>query len=615
MTHDQFILNSISGMKLEFKEGKFPPTSTRNPHSFRRNSIDNARVHEEIRNLQTKNVIEQCSHVEGEFISNVFPRPKKNGGIRLILDLSELNKYLVYRHFKMDNIHKVLELISPNNFLASVDLRDAYYSVPVHDGDRKFLRFTFSDQCWQFKAMPNGLSSAPRLFTKILKPVFATLRRLGHIVIGYLDDTILISESEAKLKESIATTVSLLTHLGFVVHPEKSVLYPTRKIKFLGFMLDTVEMSISLPEEKMTEIRDLCANLLHMNRPSIRQVARVIGKIVASFPAVQYGPLFYRELEKDKIQALKANKGHFDRKMELSTEAKQELQWWVENIHTAFAPIQRKKADLELRSDASGAGWGATNLHSSTGGRWSEKELHNAKHSGINYLELVAAGHGLKSYCKELRDVHVLLRVDNTTAVAYLNNMGGVKSPNCNDAAKEIWKWCIQKHIWITASHIPGKLNVEADHRSRQFNDGSEWMLNPAKFQEIASHYGTPEIDLFASRLNKQVERYVAWQPDPEAENVDAFTLDWGPLDFYAFPPFCLISRCLQKIRQDKAKGIVVVPNWPTQPWFPVLMSLTTERPMLLRHSAELLTLPGTGEPHPLHDRLDLLCFRCCENP
>ena len=611
ITTDPVVLNAVRGYKIEFA-AKLEQIDTR---QFKRNTSVTENIQVEIKRLQDKNVIETCEHVEGEHLSNIFLRPKKNGGARLILDLSELNKSLEYQHFKMDNIHTVMDLISPNNYLASIDLRDAYYSVPIHHEDRKYLRFVFDDQCWQFKALPNGLSTAPRLFTKILKPVFAKLRQAGHLVIGYLDDTILIGEDEDKLKAAVEATSGILTQLGFIIHPEKSVLNPTKELVFLGFNLNTETMRITLPENKALETKQLCTELKNTDKPSIRQVAKVLGKIVSTFPAVQYGPLFYRTLEKEKTNALKINKGHFDRPMVLSAEAKNELQWWIEHVTSTFSPIRRSKPDLELRTDASMAGWGATDLHSVTGGRWDKVDTQKSQGSGINYLETLAAGFGLKSYCSDMRNVHVQLRLDNTTAVSYINNMGGSKSIDCNEAAKDIWKWCIQRNIWLTAAHLPGKLNVEADHMSRKFNDRTEWMLNPQVFREIAQYFGTPEIDIFASRLNKQVRRYISWLPDPEAEAVDAFTIDWKPLKFYAFPPFCLISKCLQKIQCDGAAGLIVVPNWPTQPWFPLLKNMLVEEPMFIRRRVDLVTQPVTNDPHPLHNQLDLLCCRCCANP
>ena len=609
MTSDPFILDAVRGYEIEFAE---IPVQSRPPAPYKRNAVEFDNINQEIKNLYKKGVIEPCSHEGGEFISNIFSRPKKSGGTRIILDLSELNKCLNCQHFKMDNIHTAAYLISPNCYLASVDLRDAYYSVPIHPNHRKYLRFLWNQRMWQFKVLPNGLSTAPRLFTKLLKPVFSKLRKDGHTVVGYLDDTIIIGRDVESTVNATRATTSLLTRLGFIVHPDKSVLNPTRKLQFLGFELDTVKMIKQLPTTKMQDIVQECKDLLSTNNPTIRRVAMVIGKLIATFPAVQFGPLHYRALEEVKIMALRYNKGHFDRKMTLTQEAKNELEWWIANLNTAFSPIVREKPSHELRTDASGAGWGATNLKCSTGGRWSTEEIRKAQNSGINYLETLAAGLGLKALCSGLHDTHILLRLDNITAVTYLNNMGGTKSRDCNSAAKEIWEWCTNRNVWITAAYLPGKQNTEADSYSRKFNDRTEWMLDEEVFQDIVCRFGEPEIDLFASRLNKKVERYVSWSADPGAVAIDAFTIDWQNLKFYAFPPFCLISKCIQKVKNEKASGIIVVPNWPSQPWYPALMEMTSEQPLFIPKSKSLLVQPVTNEPHPLNHCLDLLCCRLC---
>lgn len=145
---------------------------------------------------------------------------------------------------------------------------------------------------------------------------------------------------------------------------------------------------------------------------------------------------------------------------------------------------------------------------------------------------------------------------------------------------------------------------------TRKFNDHTEWMLDQKIFNDIIARYGTPDIDLFASRLNHQLPRYVAWEPDPGAEAIDAFSIDWGGMFFYAFPPFCLVGRCLQKIMQDFASGILVVPNWRTQPWFPLLFGVLTEPPMVVHRHKYLFIQPVFREPHPLHDRINLSICR-----
>ena len=161
--------------------------------------------------------------------------------------------------------------------------------------------------------------------------------------------------------------------------------------------------------------------------------------------------------------------------------------------------------------------------------------------------------------------------------------MGGSKSKACNELAKELWAWCITRSIWVTVAHLPGVQNTIADRKSRVFDDSTEWMLNRDIFENLCHCLNfDPALDLFASRLNAQVKRYVSWKPDPEAEAVDAFSLYWGELSFYAFPPFCMIGKCIQKIIQDGGEGVLVVPKWPTQAWFSKLLNILVQDPVLL---------------------------------
>jgi hypothetical protein len=85
--------------------------------------------------------------------------------------------------------------------------------------------------------------------------------------------------------------------------------------------------------------------------------------------------------------------------------------------------------------------------------------------------------------------------------------------------------------------------------------------------------WGKPDIDLFASRLNNQVECYCAFKPDPYVKRINAFLVDWGKFNcVYLFPPFSLLGSCTQKLIMDKAQAIIIIPLWPTQPWFSQIM-------------------------------------------
>ena len=164
----------------------------------------------------------------------------------MILDLSQLNENVEYYHFKMDTFQSAILLVTK----ASIDLRYAYYSIPIAVEHRKFLKFFWKGVLWQFKCLPNGLSSGPRLFTKVMKPPFATLRAKGHTVLSYLDDSIVIHTSKIQASKSVNATAELLSELGFIIHPEKSQFTPVQRIQYLGFIIDSRSMSVTLPQIK-----------------------------------------------------------------------------------------------------------------------------------------------------------------------------------------------------------------------------------------------------------------------------------------------------------------------------------------------------------------------------
>ena len=147
-------------------------------------------------------------------------------------------------------------------------------------------------------------------------------------------------------------------------------------------------------------------------------------------------------------------------------------------------------------------GWCAVRGNITTWGRWTARE----QKERINVLELQAAFFALKSLASLETELHIQVQLDNSTAVAYINNMGGggwgTKSQQLNDLALEIWHWCISRNIWLSAVHIVGKTNVEADRKSRQFSDQHEWIVDTKEFKIIQNRYPMLDIDLFASRLN-----------------------------------------------------------------------------------------------------------------
>ncbi|KAK2564155.1 hypothetical protein P5673_012393 [Acropora cervicornis] len=161
------------------------------------------------------------------------------------------------------------------------------------------------------------------------------------------------------------------------------------------------------------------------------EVASVIGLLVSCFPAVTYGPLHYTQLEKEKSQAIKDSNGNYEAFMSLSTDVKTELQWWIENIENSFNVISHDPPSLTISTDASKIGWGGVFEHLTCRGHWTPQEAEEH----INYLELMAAFFSLQAFVTKLNNEHVGLKIDNTTAVAAISNMGTNYSVQCNKVA------------------------------------------------------------------------------------------------------------------------------------------------------------------------------------
>jgi len=601
ITSDSNILNYVSGVKISFEGNSLPVQTRYRPSVF--NRYEEQIVQQEITTLLSKGVIEYSSHEAGEFISTIFLRPKSDGSFRMILNLQEFNKSVEYHHFKMDTLDTVVKLVKPGCYMASVDLKDAYYTVPIHRDHQKFLKFEFKGRLYKYTCLPNGLSSAPRIFTKMLKPVYSTLHNQGYISAGYIDDSYLQGDSIIECRQNILCTAKLFTELGFYVHPNKSVFIPTQKLVFLGFIIDSVNMIVSPTPDKIEKTVRACNQLLRKKSPSILDLARVIGLIISLFPGAEYGPLHYRILESDKTMALKNSSGNFNASMKMSEASINELKWWIVHAKHAKKCISYTTPTLLIQSDASKKGWGAVLNGNKIGGRWTPCEA--CKH--INVLELQAALFGLKSFADDYKQTHIQLQLDNTTAVAYINNMGGSKSTELDNLAKELWEWAITRELWVSAVHIPGISNVDADEQSRHFHDKHEWCLNTVIFRDITAEYSDLNIDLFATRLNNKFDTYCSWKPDPGCSFVDAFSVCWNTYNFYAFPPFSLIPRCLQKIRKDKTQGILIVPLWPSQPWFPLLLQQLYQHPWIVGPDKKLVQHIAHQEPHPLWQNLKLM--------
>jgi len=542
---------------------------------------------EEIETLLGKGAITQLRHPlnHGGFYSTLFLVPKKGGQMRPVINLKRLNEWVIPQHFKMEGMGTLKELLRVEDWMVKVDLKDAYFTIPIHLDHQPYLRFTVGQEHYQFTCLPFGLSCAPWAFTKVMKPVAIFLRSMGVRMVVYIDDILLMADTAAQVKTHLEALMFLLTSLGFVINMPKSVTIPTQQIEFLGMKVDSVSLQLSLPGEKLHHIRMEVSQHLQKSQVTARQVAQLIGKLHAASQAVLPAPLFYRSLQGDLQRALSHSNQNYNTMLSLSPQAREELAWWQEKLSQWNGKtLLFRQQTMIITSDASLQGWGAVCNGTRTGGPWGQ--LEQGMH--INCLELLAATLAVKTFLKDCTGTSVLLQLDNQTAVAYINNMGGTVSPKLTDLAKDLWMWALSRDFTLTAEHIPGVVNVEADAESRSMKDRTDWKLHPKLFQEINQKWGPLEVDLFASRLTAQLPRYYSWRPDPLAEATDALNQQWATFKGYANPPWCLVGRVLSQARRQQAQVILVAPVWKGQPWYPVLLGMLWDFPRQLPRTVDL---------------------------
>ena len=577
ITSNPVSIDMVKGVKLELDD---IPTQCARIRQYKFDSITHDLINTEINTFVDRGIVEKSSPEEGEIISPLFCRKKKSGKIRMIGNFADINKFIVYHKFKQDTIKLVLNLIRPNCFMTSIDLTDAYFCVNVHCDSRKFLKFYWNSQLYQFTSLPQGIGCSPRIFTKIMKIPLSWLREQGITLSAYIDDIIIISDTLDDCNKDTKATIQLLQDLGYVVNFDKSSLTPSQNIEHLGLIIDSKHMTVRIGKDKIANVKQKCVNILNNKSVVIRDVASLLGTMVAYTPGVEYGLLHYRNLERNKIKALRDNAGNFDAFMSLDKGAVEDIEWWKDEINNQKTVLVKPSPLIFMSTDSSKKMWGAVRGDQKAGGSWNENE----QKEHINILEMKAILFGLKSLCADCHNTHVRIKTDSSTCVCYLNARGGSKSEKCDILAKEIWSWCIDKNIFISAEHIAGILNTEADFLSRNLQDNAEWSLKIDVFNAIMSHFKfVPTIDLFATRVNTKVSRFIAWRPDPEALAIDTFSQQFQDENFYAFPPFNMIHVFLRKVELENLTGIIIVPNWSTQPFFPLLLRLLIDLPVRIK--------------------------------
>ena len=265
--------------------------------SYSPTSIKGAALEEVTLGLVVKGAVELAPLPSPGFYSRLFVVWKTSGSWRPVIDLSHLNRFVDVSPFQMETIQSVLLSVRQGDWMASIDLKEAYLQVPVHPASRHFLRFVFRDQIYQFKALCFGLSMAPQVFTRVMAPVSAILHSMGIRMRRYLGDWLVQSSSRESLLRDLQTVLQLCHKLGIVVNPQNSNLVPSQVVQYLGVIIDTTSFRASPSQERISKLQSTAEEFRSSASPPASLWLSLLGVLSSLAHLVPRGRLRIRSLQ------------------------------------------------------------------------------------------------------------------------------------------------------------------------------------------------------------------------------------------------------------------------------------------------------------------------------
>ncbi|KAL0147482.1 hypothetical protein M9458_057222 [Cirrhinus mrigala] len=485
-------------------------------------------MEQEVATLLRKEAIEVVPPHEREsgFYSRYFIVPKKDGGLRPILDLRLLNRSVKRLKFKMLTIRQVVSQIRSEDWFVTIDLKDAYFHVSILPHHRKFLRFAFRGEAYQYRVLPFSLALSPRTFTKCVDAALAPLRLQGIRILNYIDDWLILAQSEIEAVRHRDVVLAHIKELGLRLNAKKSVLSPLQRTTYLGVVWDSTTMQARLSPARIESILTAVKRVKEGRSLTVKQFQRLLGLMAAASNVIPFGLLYMRPLQWWLKTKEFSPRGNPLRMIRVTRRCLRALDMWRKPWFLSQGPVLGAPCRrVTLATDASLTGWGAVMSGHPARGLWSGRQL--TWH--INCLEMLAVFRALKHFLPDLRDRHVLVRTDNTSVVSYINHQGGLRSRPLYKLAHQILVWSQDKLLSLRAVYVPGHLNLGADILSRQGPRPGEWMLHPEVVKQIWRVFGPAQVDLFATRENTQCPLWYSLV-HPAPLGLDAMVQTWPRL-------------------------------------------------------------------------------------
>jgi hypothetical protein len=493
---------------------------------------------------------------------------KQKDKIRLIFDARYLNKFIHTNHFQVEDLRSVQRIIHPQDYMCKLDLQKAYHQIVMNPTQTSLLGFRANNQDFIFRVLPFGLNAAPMILTKALKPVLRQLRSLGIRANIYYDDILLAASSPSTLQQHLQLTIQILNEFGWRVNFLKSQLQPSQAIQYIGAQITTSpSVSIAISEDGYNNFHAAAQSLIESNQTPTYLVRRALGSLNWATRFNSLLKIYTVKLQASLIYSINL-KMKF---VTINEEIRQDLKQLLSLPITQFTTAALSDSNLVISTDATPSTLAASIRNASTIIDTTSTFDHSSEH--INVKEAKAVLLATKTFSNLVTSSRVTFAIDNQSVVFSLR-----KAKSSNKTIQHIIRQIYQQlliarpsRVWFT--YVPSDKNVLSDSLSRPSTE--DWATNPRVLEDIirATKF-RPEIELFASEADHLLQRFVTQQPNGRAEWHDAFSRPWSNLpNLYANPPFRLLGRVLSKINADRPNIMLIAPQWPSRPWWPLLLT------------------------------------------
>ena len=519
---------------------------------------------------------------------------------RLCIDLSRhVNLFLMIEAMTMNTLDKSLALVQPGDWMATYDLTSAFHHIPIHPDHHKYLGFAIEneegeEEFYAYTCMPFGLATATQCLARVTKAIcrFAAAQGIRNSL--YIDDGRIGAASKELCLEQLQTILSIWTRAGFVIAMDKTDTADSisQKKPYLGFVIDSVSMTVSATDRKLSTVKQAVRDLLlHPGTVSAKELASVIGKMVALESA--FGPvvqLLSRTAQQELSEAVTHRS--WRARLLLSDQTKKCLSTFVDHMadmngvlipclhnavpleavlepspYTADRTITASKSDaaeaLIVASDASDVGHchysvtsGADIYHQ---GRFSLSE--SRRSSG--HRELLAVLQALRipsADAHPMRGKHILWLTDSTNLCVFLTK--GSKKPSIQADVLEVHWLCHDLVVRLTPIHLKrDDFRIQIADTGTRFFDPDDWSADKTTFRSLTAGMRI-DLDAFAHTTNAKANRFFSYGRCPRSAAVDAFTQDWTDSVAWICPPVSLIIPAVKKACHTRMSGIFLIPLW-----------------------------------------------------